>query len=251
MSTLPSATVLDVDLARDFAKAFPFDPAASPSNPDRPTGSRADTTVVLTSCGRHDLLDRTLSSFHQWNSYDGIDRVIVVEDGGDDPSAICEAHGAHLLRCVERVGQIAAIEKAYALVRTPYIFHLEDDWEFYRPGFIEQSKGLLEADPSLICVWLRSWADTNRHPIAEFVDGGRFGYMERTFNERWHGFTFNPGLRRLSDYERIKPFSASLDPKRLDHEAQIGRIYFDLGYRAAITDERGYVRHIGWGRHVG
>ena len=36
-----------------------------------------------------------------------------------------------------RQGQIKSVDYAYSMVETPYIFHLEDDWEFYESYFIE------------------------------------------------------------------------------------------------------------------
>src|SRR5262245_44407505 len=125
-----------------------------------------DTTVVVTSCGRHDLLERTLLSFRQFNTYGGIKRIIVVEDGEGDPSEVCAKYSTELLRIGQRVGQIAAIDRAYAQVDTPYIFHIEDDWEFYRSGFIERSKVILDNDPSTLLAWLRAWDDANGHPLS-------------------------------------------------------------------------------------
>ena len=63
-------------------------------------------------------------------------------------------------------GQVKLIDQAYAQVDTPYIFHLEDDWEFHRPGFMEKSRAFLEADPKILLVWLRAWNDTSGHPLS-------------------------------------------------------------------------------------
>lgn len=208
-----------------------------------------DVTVVVTSCGRHDLLDRSLDTFHRFNTYSGVKEILVVEDGTADPSAVCRRHGARLIRIGERVGQVLAIDRAYAEVTTRYIFHMEDDWEFYRPGFIEKSKGILDADPSTLCVWLRSWNDTNAHPLSFRATDRGFGVLAPSFDQVWNGFTFNPGLRRLSDYEAIGSFTAVLTGA-IHFEAEISLAYGALGYRAVILDEVGYVRHLGWDRHV-
>src|SRR5262245_13221273 len=125
-----------------------------------------DTTVVVTSCNRHDLLERTLDSFRIYNTYGGIKRVLVVEDGNEDPGGVCRKYDAELLKVGKRIGQARTIDLAYAQVDTPYIFHLEDDWEFYRSGFIEKSKAILDNDPSTLLVWLRAWHDTNGHPLS-------------------------------------------------------------------------------------
>jgi hypothetical protein len=218
-----------------------------------------DTTVVLTSCRRYDLLARTLESFHRHNTDRGVARTIVVEDGDGDPSDVCLRFGAELIRTGARVGQMAAIDLAYAEVRTPYIFHLEDDWEFYRSGFIERSRAILETDPSSLIVCLRAWNDTNGHPLMFRSDDRTFGVMATTFNEVWHGFTLNPGLRRLVDYQRLGSYSKQPITVRAVHrnpslglqlEIEASRFYFLRGFRAVILDEAGYIRHIGEGRHV-
>ncbi|MCQ5167817.1 hypothetical protein NE645_17870, partial [Roseburia hominis] len=40
---------------------------------------------------------------------------------------------------------------AHGLI-TAYIFHCEDDWEFYRPGFVEDSRAILENKPEILQV---------------------------------------------------------------------------------------------------
>lgn len=139
--------------------------------------STADITVVVTSCNRHDLLERTLVSFRKFNTDPGVARILVVEDGDGDPSEVCNRLDATLIRTGGRVGQIAAIDRAYEMVRTPFIFHLEDDWEFYRSGLMERSRGVLNVDPSTVCVWLRAWNDTNGHPLSFRSSCGSFGVI--------------------------------------------------------------------------
>lgn len=220
---------------------------------------KADTTVVLTSCQRHDLLERTLNSFRTFNTDDRVGRIVVIEDGDGDPSAICRTFGAELIRTGTRIGQIAAIDRAYAEVDTPYIFHLEDDWEFYRTGFIERSRRILETDPSTLIVCLRAWDDTSGHPLSFRADDETFGVMMTNFRNVWHGFTFNPGLRRLADYKRIGSFSNQPVTVRVPHrkptkglqmKLEASQFYFKLGFRSVILDKTGFVKHIGWERHV-
>jgi hypothetical protein len=221
-----------------------------------------NTTVVITSCNRHDLLERTLQSFVHYNTDPHVTRILVVEDGSANPSDVCRRFGAEVLRIGERVGQIRAIDLAYAKVDTPYIFHLEDDWEFYRSGFVEKSRKILDADPATLLVWLRAWSDTNNHPLSFKTPDESFGVMATGHTGYWHGFTFNPGLRRLSDYKRLGTYGGQtrtlkvvtrkpmLIPSAMIYEAEASVFYHKLGYRAVILDKSGYVRHIGEKRHV-
>jgi hypothetical protein len=152
------------------------------------------------------------------------------------------------------------IDRAYARVTTPLIFHLEDDWEFYRPGFMEKSRHFLELDPKILLVQLRAWNDNNGHPVSHAAPDHSFGVVAYDFCDIWHGFTFNPGLRRLSDYQllgasyekqkRTLYIVAKTPTAALPFEAEASAFYHRLGYQAVILDEGGYIRHIGSDRHV-
>src|SRR5438067_8582136 len=106
-----------------------------------PPDPASNVTFVLTSCGRQDLLERTLDSFFLHNTYP-IREFIVIEDGdgskNDHLRSRYQKYAVSWLQTGQRVGQVAAIDKAYARVKTDFIFHCEDDWEFLRPRFIER-----------------------------------------------------------------------------------------------------------------
>jgi hypothetical protein len=211
-------------------------------------------TVVLTSCGRPDLLDETISSFLRWND-DPVDRFLVIEDSADPavPALIHDKYGeiVEVMVNTPRLGQIRSIDVAYSTVRTPYIFHCEDDWRFYRSGFIRDSLSVIRSDPRIFQVQLRDIWDNNGHPplrkryrTAEGVD---FRLVSTGFvasnGATYHGFSFNPGLRRLSDYRKIGPYAA------IGHEIEISEAHFKAGLVSAILEESA-VEHLGDGRHV-
>jgi hypothetical protein len=248
----PSSRIFGASSGSSFSTAK-FSPAERTSAP---------ITAVLTSCGRQDLLECTLETFFSFNTMP-LERMIVIEDGPAGANAALMRKFRHLP--IEWwgtewwVGQINAIDSAYASIDTDYIFHLEDDWEFYASGFIEKSLRVLEADPHCLQVWLRALDDTNGHPVApetELVGGIPCRRMEKGYLGTWHGFSFNPGLRRHADYLRIGSFGhhAGHDKRHPGiSEGAISRIYDELGFHAYILadgDGQGYVRHIGWGRMV-
>ena len=219
-----------------------------------------DITVVVTSCNRHDLLDRTLASFRAMETEGQVARILVAEDGDADPGAVCARHGAEWFGTGTRVGQVKLIDQAYAKVETSHIFHLEDDWEFYRPGFMEKSRAFLEADPKILLVWIRAWNFTSGHPLSYAAPDRTYGQMAFDFTDCWNGFTFSPGLRRLSDYQLLGGSYADLPPTMfvkarnpsaaLLSEVEASMFYRRAGYRAMILDEGGYIRHLGEERHV-
>ena len=222
-------------------------------------------TVVITSSNRHDLLEQTLDSFVRWNTYKGIRRVLLIEDSYVYPSFVDNnpkyaGYNISVLHTTPRLGQLLGIDVAYKYVDTEYIFHCEDDWEFYAKGFIENSIPILDSSPHTLQVHLR-------HP-EDILPGGELDYTVdasgafarihkgRRGAKTWHGFSFNPGLRRLCDYRRIGSYSGQLLTERYSgqhFEAYIGFLYKELGYEAAMSlgnAGQGFVRHIGEGRHV-
>jgi hypothetical protein len=212
----------------------------------------SNTTLAVTSCGRFDLLKRTLASFDRYNTAP-IRQVFITEDAGDEAVRDCLPPGwaAHTRFWINRpaLGQLASIDAAYAEVKTPYIFHCEDDWAFYRPGFIEDSMRLLEHEPQALQVWLRSL----HHDLAvhsPYISAGErrtLGpiayYPVVSAKADWHGFSFNPGLRRLSDYALAAPYAAKGGEKRLSQ-------FYAERQRHALILENDAVLHTGWGEHV-
>jgi GT2 family glycosyltransferase len=221
-------------------------------------------SIVITTCGRTDLLEKTVHSFFNYNSYP-IQKVIIVEDSGtpQDFSKIkslipCDLE---IIENEVNIGQIASIDKAYSKVEKDYIFHCEEDWEFFNPGFIEKSFEILDNDPKIFTVWLRGHADTKNHAIIKdesFIlpSGDTYFLMNQYHKKVWCGFTFNPGLRRTSDCMIFHPYN-DLEVKVVKNglsimgEMDMSMYYQELGYRGAITSrEEGYVKHIGGKRHI-
>ncbi len=222
--------------------------------------------LVVTSCGRADLLLRTLESFAQHNTYP-LHQAIIVEDGGLDHdrdllASILNVSPEDLLvlKNQRNIGQIKSIDRAYAAVNSQYIFHCEDDWEFYRSGFVENSLEILLSDPRLFCVWIRAHNDTNGHPVESGVQltarGHIYYLMENEYRGVWSGFTFNPGLRRTSDCLKLGPYSElpiahAIKGRTKVTESDLSIHYYNSGFRAAICSEtNGYVRHIGDAQHL-
>jgi glycosyltransferase involved in cell wall biosynthesis len=223
-------------------------------------------TVVITTCNRTDLLERTLVSFFKFNTYP-ISRVIIVEDSGVKQNfnivrqlVPCELI---IIENEQNLGQIASIDHAYSLVNTDYIFHCEEDWEFYEGGFIEKSFEILETNEKIFTVWLRSHTDTKNHAIIKdqsyaLANDDHYYLLNQFHKKVWCGFTFNPGLRRTKDCMLLHPYD-KLEVRKtgkkngmiIMHEMDLSIYYQELGFRGAITSkDSGYVRHIGGKRHV-
>ena len=212
-------------------------------------------TVALTSCGRFDLLERTLASLLP--RLEGpLAKVLIIEDSGDRGiyDVLRQFNGAgpdiEAIFNDPPIGQIRSIDRLYAQVETDWIFHCEDDWEFFGDGFVAASFAILQELPKCSMVSLREpaeWAASDLFdPEALTSSGVRYSLISMKSSWKSSGLHFNPGLRRMRDYRIVGPY-ADFGVKA--REARVSECYRDLGYRVA-TLARPAVRHIGDDRHV-
>lgn len=228
-----------------------------------PAADQDAVTLVITACNRPGLLVHTLQGFVKWNTYP-IKEAIIVEDSGrqgiNDFAPFLCPFPVRLVYNEQNIGQTRSIDRAYSMVRTPYIYHCEEDWLHTRPGFIEQSLEVLKKDPKVFMVWLRR---DSPHPV-EMVNRGGYYYMSNNFSYpchkrqktiRWYGIAWNPGLRRTADCMLFHPYAEKVKPIEIPErditEYDVNVAYGEAGFRGAtLLDPLAFVHHIGWGHHV-
>jgi hypothetical protein len=205
-------------------------------------------TLVVTSCCRFDLLEKTLRSFYAHADV-APQELIVVEDSAEElVRNVVDGLGvpAQTLIRGARLGQMQAIDHAYAKVRTPLIFHCEDDWLFTRGGFISESARILQARGDVSMVGLRPRSELNplvRGSPIKWLGEIAYLEMDPKLHPEHFSYSFNPGLRRLADYGRLGPYAP------LGEESDVSYAFKKAGYRIASLEVPA-VRHIGHGRHV-
>jgi len=202
-----------------------------------------EVTLVITSCGRFDLLKRTLDSFFEKNTYP-IKKIIITEDSTEGKklenliSQYENKYNFCLIINETREGQLKSIDKAYNEVDTEYVFHCEDDWEFLREGFIEKSMEMLKEDPKIAVVGLRSREDCSGIPISK--ENYKASNGEEYFEILEDVFTYNPGLRRKSDHDL---FGSHEKLKDKLYEMELSKFYKDRNYRTIYFKEK-YVKFL-------
>lgn len=221
----------------------------------------SEVTIVLTSCNRQNELKITLKSFFKFNTYP-IKKIIVIDDSGingcidEAIKEIPENIEKQIIYNEKNIGQTKSIDKAYSLVDTEYIFHCEDDWEFYDYEFIEKSLEILSKNKMIYTVWLRPYANfrvlNNGQPVMPKKYDNLYRFLG-SFRERtntWNGFTFNPGLRRTDVCKLLLPYQQFIGSKLCNVggvEQALSNLYFNKGFFSVITlNENGFVKHIGW-----
>jgi len=236
---------------------------------------KSNITFVLTSCGRMDLLEQTLDSFFKYNDYP-IERYIITEDSAD-PEIFkqCEElnqrkYGGKLefIFNYEKLGHLMSVDKAYSMVETDYVFHCQEDWEFLKGDFIEPSIKVLETQPKVIQCWIRPKNDKILNEIEPTIFNLPGNVSIRrvlpcTYTARnrekdnvydllvkdYMGFSFNPGVKRISDWKLLKEGYAPILRENL-----IDKVYRELGYMTVtmcLDDDNGWIKHIGWDRRAG
>lgn len=206
----------------------------------------SDLTVVLTSCRRHDLLAKTLESFFATNDYP-IHEFIIIEDSDmEGVREIAARFPDQPIRVIVNgvnIGQHRSVDKAYAEVKTPYILHLEDDWQFPVSGIVGRGVDVLKRNDDLLLVLLRTDSDMprafRRFPMVAGDSAARL--ILPTAHRTWYSFTFNPTVKRLADYQKLPGGYAAFAS-----EVALSLYYKDQGARIAWL-EGTKVQHLGFG----
>jgi hypothetical protein len=190
-------------------------------------------TVTITSCNRFDYFKRTLNSFLKYNTYP-IKEYIVRDDSGLESaySQIKQFLDSldinYQLLDIGKLGQLNSVDLLMSKVKTDFVFHTEEDWEYYREGFIQKALNIWQDD--FLQVWIRPKSDGIRGAIEK--DCGNYTVTEPT------KFSFNPHLRSMKDFI---PYS------------QIPKVHHSMEYNISefYKDKRtgwlteGYTKHIG------
>ena len=127
--------------------------AAEKAQREAEEAARPKVTFVMTACGRPDLMEKTLDTFFEFNDYP-IERYIITEDSADpeifkECKRLNDTKYQNKLEFVfneKKLGQSKSIDLAYSMVETEFVFHCEEDWEFYNSNFIQESLRVLNGD---------------------------------------------------------------------------------------------------------
>ncbi len=227
-------------------------------------------TVAVTSCGRFDLLRRTLCTLLP-KLEGSVARIIVIEDSGNYdvidtlrpfvqrlsnscymPSANFLGEGIDVIVNDRPLGQIRSIDRLYSHINTEWLFHCEDDWEFYGREFIRKSFVLMKEFNNISTVSIRGGDILQRMgyllPQEFEFSSVRYRTIDPSNSRNWlRGLTFNPGLRRMRDYRIVGSYA---DIGVTSSESRVSDIYLALGYTFVYLCEPA-AKHIGvGGRHV-
>lgn len=202
----------------------------------------SDISLCLTIGKRPKALEATLTSLFAHVQFE---HILAINDFGDLKTSrvfldMCP-HG-HLLP-YHNLGHHRAIDALYGAVKTPYIFHCEDDWRFDAPVLLDHARNLLEAKAWVSSVCVRalddflSEADTHKiTPLdSPYQDYARLDGI----HDQWYGYSFNPHLTRRTLWQTHGPFA------RFKKERHLSRYLRQAGFAMAYA-QQGSCWHIGF-----
>jgi hypothetical protein len=200
-------------------------------------------TLTLTIGKRPDLLAQTLDSLLSKISFENI---VAINDFGDEETnrvftRLCP--NGNLINIGSSSGHHTAIDWLLKNVRTPYVFHCEDDWLFETTPDLESALNLLSLDSTISSVCFRKVEDFGLEPAeldsAPTIQLGSIEYRRLDgLHDQWHGYTFNPHLIGSHTLKSIGHFS------NFRKERHISRSLREQGQHVAYLNP-GSCKHIG------
>ena len=176
-------------------------------------------------------------------------RIVIVDDSavpGVFEQLVLEYGAVADVICFpENRSQWWAMDFMVSYCSTPYVFYLEDDWEFTQGGYLGLSKTILERyrDVGLVDISFRTFADEGYetfHP--KLVDETFFVKKPWRLSPNhlfWCGWVGSPNLKRRDDLLLLGRV------EKWHNEWNIDRRFAALGFKYTYLNGS-YCVHIGW-----
>jgi hypothetical protein len=206
----------------------------------------SDTTTFVLSCNRLDVLAKTLSSFFETQDY--ITKMVILDDSAEPGvyEKLVEEYGdiCDVICFPRNRSQWFAMDFMVSWCDTEYIFYLEDDWELLRPGYLNQSKQILQKYRE-VGVVDTSWRTFEWQGIDSYHKGlvDDMFYWKKPWkitdhHLAWHSWVGSPNLRRRDDLIMLGRV------EKWHNEWNIDRAFTALGFKGVFLNGE-YSRHLG------
>lgn len=227
-------------------------------------------TLTITSCKRLDLFTQTINSFvNCCKDIEQIDEWFCVDDNSSDQDrnamqALYPFINFYFKTPAEK-GHPQSMNIIRDHVKTPYIFHMEDDWRFFNcRKYITECLEVIGQDEKIgQCLINKNYAET---PGDHNIKGGYFKSTPNglryfiheychtqseleEFQKKygncmqccyWPHFSFRPSLVRTSIWKELGRFNEQVSHFEMEYSYR----YIEKGYKSAFL-ESVYCMHIG------
>jgi hypothetical protein len=143
------------------------------------------TLVIFTCEEREYLLQKTIKSFRKNCTYNWA-KVILAIDGNINPNIITEIAPDIRVQQMKRNGYVNSIATTLKLVKTPYFFWLEDDWEFHSTIDLEELSTQLNNH--------QNWGEIMLSKTGPLTAEEKINHLDGDFFHSIYGFSANPCL---------------------------------------------------------
>jgi len=213
-------------------------------------------TITMTMCKRYDLFYNTVSSFiNCCEDIELVDEWIVVDDNSDSVDRNKALVDFPFIKFVwknkDDKGHPRSMNIIRQLVKTPYIFHIEDDWNFYRrEKYLSICMDIIESNSSYgQCLLNRSYGErTQCYDIAcpnpmKFSKNNNRYYEHAYYTENntvlpkknctyWPHYSLRVGLTKKEVFDNVGLFNESTDHFEMDYANR----YTNKGYKTVFMD---------------
>ena len=224
-------------------------------------------TFTITTCKRFDLFEKTMNSFlNCCEDVHLISNWICVDDNSstEDRKKMQEKYPFFnfYFKSPEEKGHAQSMNILLRMIQTPYVFHMEDDWQFYSiKPYIKQCIEVLNHNSELgQCLVNKNYAETHEdikliggifnkteHGLRYYVhdhdndeDSFRTKYGNGFNCAYWPHYSLRPGITKTEVFRKIGLYK----PEVAHFEMEYARRYIQQGYKTAFLDTIN-AKHIG------
>ena len=226
-------------------------------------------TVTMTMCKRYHLFRKTVISFiNCCEDAHLIDEWIVVDDNSSETDKNTAIREFPFIKFIwkgpEEKGHARSMNIIQKCVSTPYIFHIEDDWLFYRKEkYLSICLDILDSNSSYgQCLLNRSYGErdicyniachspmtfsknNNRYYEHVYYTGKELEEFNKKFPSKnctyWPHYSLRVGMTRKDVFDKIGVFNESTGHFEMEYAFR----YVEKGYKTVFMDNM-YCYHTG------
>lgn len=218
-------------------------------------------TLTITTCKRFDLFQDTMNSFIKCFDVDMIDEWICVDDNSCDQDRknmqVLYPFFTFIWKSQKDKGHPRSMNIIKGRVRTPYHFHMEDDWKFFQKrDYIREALEVLNEDETIgQCLINKNYSEIEsninvmgglfrttksglRYYEHEFVrtDAERASWQTKYGNcmssNYWPHYSLRPSLLRTCIYNVIGDFDEQVQHFEMEYASR----YFAHGFKSVFFE---------------
>lgn len=212
----------------------------------------SDITAFILSCNRLHLLKRTVETFMATKEIKV--KTVIVDDSGEEGvfEYLVKEYGdfSDIVCFPVNRGLFWAKDFMTSFCHTEYIFYIEEDWEFLKPGYLQKSKEILQKYREIGSIDI-SWRTFEEYGLKTYdenaLEDGTFYYKTplKISKDHLHWLLWmgSPNLKRREDLILLGRV------EKYFNEWNVDRKFHSLGLKGIYLNDR-YVTHIGDGQSL-